>query len=155
MLESWSMKKFLAIVVLGLLWSKSINADDKKGQNQSSLDIIIDGVAGERIQKLNDRAKIRSNKKRIRRLEQELALQKIKSFCQQKYSSDKRAYNGCLCRSLDSSNIGAKCEDGWREKTKKVSKGEEVEEIENDWRRCSIYAVIKYGKKNCASKTIN
>ena len=161
MLESWSMKKLLAIAVLGLLWSESINADHKKGHNRTSLDVIIDSL--ERQQKSNDR-------KRIRRLEQEMALQKIKSFCQQKNPSDKRAYNGCLCRSLDSSNIGAKCEDGWREKTKKRSKEldteypkiaedllgikrqKNVEEVKNDWRRCSIYSVIKYGKENCKAK---
>ena len=80
---------------------------------------------------------------------QKKKLNEITDFCKTSYPNNIKKFNRCECGSLEKSDIGFKCKDGWRERNRIASKKEK----EVDWRKkCSLYAVIKYGKQNCIEK---
>jgi hypothetical protein len=110
------MKKLLAIVVLGLLWGTSGNADHYLGHKP-----------GTGFDKLSDSIKDlqrRRNSNRINDLEGQIEIQ---NYCQMN-TDDKIGYQNCLCKSYELSNVGSKCEAGWESiiKNAKAAKKNEI-----------------------------
>ena len=130
-----------------MFWSTSGNADHYLGHKPGTgFDKLFDSIKD--LERSKNRNRSIDNEDRIYELERKLAKQKIQNLCLQKYPSDQKAYNKCKCGSYEKSNIGTKCKDGWRERNRKVSK----KETDNGWRKCSYYALIKYGKNHCVEK---
>jgi len=121
------MKKLLAIIVLGLLWSTSGNADHYQGHDpnkKSRMDRAFESLGkmqrNKRLRGIENRQYELEEKQY--QLERKLAREKIINFCRERYSSDNRKFNNCKCGSLEKSDIGFNCKDGWRERNRKVAK---------------------------------
>jgi hypothetical protein len=162
-LESWNMKKLLAILVLGLLFGGNLVADPyadpiynnlnkQKNKDGTYSDPYYNNLNKEKkkydtssFDWIGSESKSSSS---TRAIKIELAHMQIKKFCISNYPSNQKAYNRCKCGSLVANDIGIKCKDGWRERNKKIVKRIKKKEPKIDYTNCSIYHFIKYGCKN-------